>query len=271
MMIAELAGKDPVINFQKRNLTTTLSEAQQKLYAWIDAYLSRYIEFYKLSLDDVLRMHSRFVSQYSSDLQEFEKTKKYPFELGHSTTPFDRITYDLALLISCLLTSHRFAIMEEVARFEMSGENTLFVGIGTGLEIALLQGRLQAYKAYDLSISDFAKEQNKKTNLVEAEFHGGEAKYSSAFCIELLEHVAEPYELAKAVHQALQKGGVWAVTTAKNIPQSDHVVNFTDEGEFEKKIQSLGFSLELKRVIPHENLFSKVDSNNVYYLFRKVQ
>jgi hypothetical protein len=269
-MITELASLDKVIGFQRRVLVESLTPEQIGLYHKIDNYLDQYVDFYKLDSQGVLDRHRMFVEQYSKDLSEFEKTGRYPYEINSSYTPVDRITYDIALIVSCLLVSHRFLIMYEISKYTECGENALFVGVGTGLEIALIEESLEKFDAYDLSISEFAKDKYKKGNLLEALFEGGKKKrYDTVFCIELLEHVENPYHLLSVLYDSLNPSGNLLATTAKDIPQFDHVVNFTNEFEFEDKISGIGFSIINNKLLKHNNLFSKVDSNNIFYHLKK--
>jgi len=157
--------------------------------------------------------------------------------------------------------------MKIISQYNKCGENALFIGVGTGLEVALLEGKITNFNAYDSSISEFAKLKYKNGNLYEELFDDGiNERYDTVLCIELLEHVDKPYHLLTVLYNSLNFDGQLLTTTVKNIPQFDHVVYFTNETEFDKKI---GFSTINKVPLRHENMSSKVDSNNIFYQLKK--
>ena len=268
-MITDLIENDAVLQFQNRNLTDVLDEHEIVIYNEIDRYLDAYADYYKLKCANVLEKHKSFVEKYSKDLAAFEKTGRYPHELNTDNVEFDRTTYDIALILSCLLVLHRFRIMQEVSDFDKTGSETLFVGVGSGLEIALLENTVREYDAYDLNLSDFARSYHSKGNFFESLYTYSGKQYDSILCIELLEHVSDPYGLLAELYKSLNKDGYLLTTTAKDIPQFDHIYNFESEHAFEEKIRNIGFSIDSKAVLEHQNLFSKVNSNNVFYCLRK--
>ncbi len=60
--------------------------------------------------------------------------------------------------------------------------------------------------------------------------HAAKKKYDTIFAIELLEHLENPYEIMESFGRSLKKDGRLIITTARNVPQFDHLFNFTDEG-----------------------------------------
>lgn len=89
------------------------------------------------------------------------------------------------------------------------------------------------------------------------------------YAIELLEHLDEPYAFMTDCCESLVPGGRLVVTTATNVPQFDHRVNFTSDEEFEERAVALGLRLEHKRVVPHAYPRTDIGARNVFYVFRK--
>jgi hypothetical protein len=269
-MIKQLSKLDKVINFQHKSLIKKLSQKQIKLYTLIDKYLDEYARFHKMNVKKVLNCHKIFMKRYIKDLSKFEKSFKYPYQVKNYNPKLDRVTYDIVLIMSCLLLSHRFEIMNKVSNFNNYGNKTLVLGAGPGLEILLIEKKIKEYEIYDLEISEFIKKRFKIEKMHQKIYSRKVAKkYDSILCIELLEHLKRPYNLLFLLYESINSGGSLQITTAKNIPQFDHLYNFTNSSTFEEKLTSIGFKIKKKNIINHENLLSKFKANNVYYNLSK--
>jgi 2-polyprenyl-3-methyl-5-hydroxy-6-metoxy-1,4-benzoquinol methylase len=95
------------------------------------------------------------------------------------------------------------------------------------------------------------------------------ATFDAIYAIELLEHLIDPCELIKGISNKLRKGGVFICTTIKNVPQYDHLYNFTNADVFEREVKDYGFHLERRIVLPHHSAFTQLEMNNIFYIFRK--
>ena len=269
-MIEEISKLDNVISFQSSCLIGKLSQKKIKIYNLIDKYLNEYAKFHKMNAKQILNCHKFFMRRYIKDLSEFEKSFKYPYQKKKHNPKIDRTIYDIALIMSCLLLSHRFEIMYNVSNFKNYGKKTLVLGAGSGLEISLIEKKIKVSEIYDLEISKFIKKRFKNFKICQKYYSRGNAnKYDSILCIELLEHLKKPYELLSLLYGSINRGGSLQITTAKNIPQFDHFYNFSNNSTFEKKLISFGYKIKKKKIINHENLLSKFKPNNVYYILNK--
>lgn len=270
----EISDADASLNIQIRLLSQILNESRLQLHQLIVDYLQLYCDFYGFDVGQVISSHLRFLQRFSEDLNLFVSTGKFPFQLGRREFQISREEYDLSLLLSTVLVEHRFRIMEYLYSADTRKGKSLLVGAGSGLEISLIN-RGQPIDAFDLSLSDFVKSYCScitNISLHEEQFvsAGREAQYSSIFLIEVLEHVEAPYQLLSEACQSLAGGGKIYATTIKNVPQFDHIYNFIDEQEFEKKALNLGLSVPERRVLPHVYFKHKsLDANNTCYTLQK--
>ena len=232
-MIHKLADLDKSIKFQFSRIYNSNEE-------WFDVinllndYLNEYTNYYRISLEDTLDKYHQFVNRYIDDLKYFEKYRLYPFQIENSSEiHIDRTTYDIFLILSALVTKHRFQIMKNICKIILEAENCLIVGVGSGLELALLKDKFIDIDAYDMSISDFCKNKFSRLNLFEEIYESNLLQsYDAIFAIELLEHLEYPYKILHDFSKSLRKNGRLIITTAKNVPQFDHLYNFVNENEF---------------------------------------
>jgi len=270
-VIHELAKLDRAIKFQYDRVQKDNGRNHIQVLNILNAYLTQYVNFYRLSLDDTLKRYCTFVNRYVDDLKVFEKTGLFPFQNKNSHV-FDmpRCTYDIFLILSSLLQKHRFQIMKNIYETETDSGNCLIVGVGSGLELVLLSDKFKNIDAYDLSISDYCKHKFSDLNLFERKFSDTcKRKYDAIYAIELLEHLECPYEILSTFNQSLKKNGRLIVTTTRNVPQFDHLYNFSNEYEFENNTKNIGFDILQKEVIKHNYVFFKVGANNCFYILRK--
>jgi len=269
-MIDEIIVNSPALFLQNRRLKRKLTQDERILYSMIDLYLASYIGFNASSAEDACKSVNRFCERYEADLNIYIDAGTYPCQGTHNSIELSRTDYDLFLIASCLFTQHRFQIMRQlVSNLALTFNRVLSIGIGSGLELELIKGNCQSVDAYDVSISDFAKHHHSEVIFHEQLFRGSGKLYNAIIALELLEHLSEPYDLLELFFDSLEKRGVVVCTTAKNVPQFDHLYNFVDQKDFEAKVRHIGFSLEQTTVIPHNYHFYNIDANNVFYILRK--
>ncbi len=270
-MIKELIQLDKSVKFQYTRVLNYAGQDYRYLLDSVDTYLAEYADYYKLSSDEILKRYFTFVDRYVSDLKVFEETGLFPFQIKDGEI-FDiqRITYDIFLILSVLLQKHRFQIMKNINTAENNSDNCLIVGAGSGLEMLFLKDKFKNIDAYDINISDFCKHKYNELDLIEEKYDSGcEKKYDSIYAIEMLEHLENPFEILADFRQSLKEDGRLIVTTVKNVPQFDHLYNFSDESEYETQLRNLGFAISHREVIKHNYVFFQVDAGNTFYILKK--
>ncbi len=235
----------------------------------LSKYLAEYASFYNLSTKDVIDIYNNFTRQYSEHIRIFLATGKYPYQNG-VIPDLGRVNYDIVLILSVVMSAHRHKIFKRLHNSsKLLKGNALLIGIGSGVELEFLNSSNNDIYAYDISISDFIKEKYQRINLNECLFEGALQEYDNIFAIELLEHLSQPLDFAKMAYGSLTKGGKFFFTTATNIPQIDHLCNFTDKQQWETNLESLGFEILIGEQINHESIDSKLDASNTWYITQK--
>lgn len=242
---------------------------REKLLENVIAYIDSYSAFNRLSASDVIQHYDNFIRTYNSCLKGFEQTGNYPAFSGEKIE-VGRVEYDIALLLSVLLTAHRFRIMELLSDIPC-GANALFVGTGPGLEIALTRNRFDNIYAFDLSINAFLYHHFTAVQFEERLFEGSETiKFDAIFLIEILEHLHSPYGLLEDAARSLADNGRIYLTTATNIPQFDHLYNFEEShAEFRQKLNQLRLCIIYEERIDHKYITMKTNAINHFYILTK--
>lgn len=246
--------------------------SKSELYLIILNYLHEYVTYNLLDINTLSCYYLNFIKSYNEDCKEFSKTQMYPYNRNHEIQHLSREEYDIILILSTLFTSHRFRIMKIIYDFKYSErDKSLFLGSGSGLELYLTYGKIGSSYAFDLTFNKFLTSYfaNIKfhTELFDNQFINF---FELIFAIELLEHLQDPYELISKCYNALSYNGKLFLTTATNIPQFDHLYNFSANHEkLEKFVKQIGFSILFKETIKHN--LSKVDigSANHFYILIK--
>ena len=268
-MIEIICDEDSFFSFQRRNILSKLNARQLKLYNQINKYLEEYLKFYNIGPKKVIGLYKRFLKSYALDCKQFIETNYYPAGLTGKINELDRMEYDIILIISCLLSFHRFRIIDEISNYKYISESSLFIGIGPGLEVFLIKDRFEKFDAYDLEISDFIKNIFNK-NIYEKKFTFKKRTYKNIFAIEILEHLEKPYELLGELYNSLDKEGIISLTTAKNIPQFDHLYNFENENDFLQNIEKIGFQVVYRKLIEHQSSIKELNANNIFYRLKRI-
>lgn len=207
----------------------------------------------------------KFIGTYRRDVLEFARSGRYPMRTG--AQEISRVEYDVALLLSTVLTKPRFRIMQLLAERALPAESSLFVGVGSGLELYLLRNRLKAIAAFDVRINPFLRDLLPQVTFCEAEFTGAPRQYDQIFLIELLEHLDSPFDLIAQCGAALKTGGQIHMTTATNIPQFDHRYNFpAPPAVFEAWLREHGFETVYREEIRHPPAPKDIGALNTYYI-----
>jgi len=236
----------------------------------IAVFFNEYANEYNLTVDEVLASYNKFTLQYLNDLNNFQKTNEYPI-LKKGEVKIDRIDYDIALILSSFFEKVRHAIFKEI-KDSFKNINTtskiLFIGIGPGIELTLLPNNNRDIDAYDLAISDFTKNKFSNFNFVEEIFVECPNSYSHIYCIELLEHIQNPELLMKNIYNSLIENGEVYLTTASNMPQFDHIINFHDR-PFDNSLEEMGFEIIKKVNFTHNYNGQNSESYNTWYRCKK--
>lgn len=239
-------------------------------YQKLCTYLSAYLEFNNLSVIQAIEVYTRFISSYNKDCRQFIKTNKYPYELNPDIIKISREDYDIILLFSVLFSSHRFRIMQLIHEKKGTG-NALYIGLGPGLELLFTKSGYSKKIAYDLAVNPFLNNEFREVEFNHELYTGQYPGYfDSIYMIELLEHVPDPFQLLQIAYTSLKEGGKVLLTTASNIPQFDHVYNFSpDHVDFEFRLKEIGFDILFKEKIKHNYLTIDLNSSNHFYLIEK--
>ncbi len=270
-MLTEIFQFDRRLRIESKKIQA-LDDYNEDVFRKTDNYLDQYANFYSLSPSAIVDIYNQFVIEYSNDLKNFLKTGCYPYQLEGSKA-VDRISYDIALLVSPTVTYHRHKIISNLlsAINEVQGK-VLVVGIGSGFELNLL-GRSNLNHnniyAYDLVVNDFVKNKS-NINIYETEFKGNIGSFDYIFAIELLEHLVNPFQFLSLCSQSLLSNGILFTTTAKNIPQQDHLFNFTEDHEFERNTELFNFKVMNKEVIPNSHVNKNIKAENIWYKLQKI-
>lgn len=272
-MINEMAAANIIIQRQLDFAEFNTDPTSLELYLKLDRYLEEYCTYAEISSECAAEMYFEFIRRYAQDLKRFSKEGCYPTQTERSATPISREEYDVFLIASCLLTPHRFRIMqlvhEQAKHVAGSGKQALVIGVGSGIELLLINGYFDSIMAYDLKVPHFARDRFKNVTFHEKHFAVREGQeFSAILMIELLEHLNQPVPLLRAAHKSLAVDGKILATTARNVPQFDHLFNFSDPDAFESAATKIGLEIDLKERIPHDYSLSKVDADNVFYVFR---
>ena len=80
----------------------------------IDRFIDSYMEKHDLDVESVIRSYNEFLFMYLEDMKKFILTEKYPCQLGHDVRDMKRVDYDIALMLSTVVASHRYRIIRKV-------------------------------------------------------------------------------------------------------------------------------------------------------------
>ena len=271
-MISNLIKIDRIFEILYNEISHNYNQKIHKhILGIIDKYLTDYAQFHRLTIHDILDAHQLFVGRYTQDLKSFQKTGLFPLQ-NPDWQPFkiDRTTYDVSLIMSTLVTEHRFRIMLNIYETPVPSGQALVVGLGSGIELAFIRKKFKEIDGFDIKLSDFCKHKFSDLNLKEEPFQNKNGKeYDAIYAVEILEHLENPYDLLRRLSLFLKKNGILIATTIKNVPQFDHLYNFQSEDEFEMEVKGFGLKIVKKLVLKHDYFLQGIDANNVFYILKK--
>ena len=270
-MLKKLLEKDRRLRIDHKKLLNC-GYSNHDLIKIIDGYLNDFATYNKLSIDEILKRYNKFLLGYSKDIENFLSTGKYPYLLEENIL-VKRTDYDISLILSTVLTNHRFKIMDNFFKYgSVINGKVLIIGLGSGIELEILScsSNEKEIDAYDISVTKFVKNRFKKTlNIVEGEFKGNDLFYDYIIAIELLEHLDNPYPFLSMCFNSLKNEGTLVTTTATDVPQFDHLYNFNDDNVFSEEIYNLGFIELQKEDIEHNYMNKSINAKNTWYVLKK--
>ena len=261
-MIQELFSQNRVFAILHEALAGEVGAGQPLLRELMD-YVDIYAQANRVSVEAAEAAYLKFIGAYRKDVLEFMRTGHYPT----GGRKIARVEYDLALLLSTVLTWPRFRIMQLLAERAVPANRSLFVGVGSGVELHVLRHRVKIAEAFDLRINPFLPDLLPQVAFCEAEFKGAARQYDQIFLLALLEHLDSPFDLIARCGEALKAGGQMHMTTATNIPQFDHRYNFpAPPAAFEAWLREHGFEIVYREEIRHPPAPKDIGALNTYYV-----
>jgi SAM-dependent methyltransferase len=267
--IREAIAKNRLFNMLLSKLKSD-AHFNQELFDRMADYTDKYLEATGVTAKETLQHYSDFIQTYHKDAKEFAASGKFPLEVDEDREPLERKAYDSVLLMSTLLTTHRFNIMDLVASESNAAEKALFIGCGPGLEIQLVKWQFAGIVAHDLDLGEQLPELHPGVEFRKEFFDGtSDEKFDTIFLIEILEHLEHPLLLLENCRRALRANGTILLTTATNIPQFDHLYNFeSDHVDFERQITAMGFEIQVMFDLPHTGVTLDIGAKNRFYVLK---
>jgi SAM-dependent methyltransferase len=202
----------------------------------------------------------------------FQKTGAYEASSYADVPAIDGESYRIALLLSFILTNHRFEILEALEEFLRSTSGSepqelLSIGFGTGYELKVASSILPEwrYSAYDTSpesleyASDLLALFGCPTVGLRTEAFPLETpelpaehreRYGKIVLCELLEHLEDPEAALRSMRAALHPQGMVFATMAINIAQEDHVFLYRCREDAREQVVRAGFTILREFVTP---------------------
>ena len=215
-------------------------------------------------IGDPLQKYSTRIQSLMQMQQEFEVTGKYA-AISYKDIPFvDRELYNLSLLLSFILTNHRFEILTQLRTFIKRPINgppiVLSIGAGTGYEITLINTLQPDYtiEAFEIEkealeyandLLDFYKCPSECLKYepfpLETAALGEEykEKYGKIIMCEVLEHLEKPEQALQNLKNALHKDGEMFLTMAINIAQEDHIYLYSSVENAKTQVLDAGLTI----------------------------
>ena len=205
-VLLKLVTESRLLTILYDNLSDTIKASS--LYGELSDYLQDYLTENKISAGNAIDTYSKYITAYNQHCKTFIKTNSYPIQNGDYAFTLFREEYDVILLLSTLFSAHRFRIMQLVVEQSKPEQNGLYIGAGSGVEIALTKHNYKEIFAYDLSVNKYLFRKFKDIQLKEELYKGQKINYfNSIYLIELLEHIEDPYGLIKICHGSLTPRG----------------------------------------------------------------
>jgi SAM-dependent methyltransferase len=231
--------------------------------------VERILQANEIAPDDLAKHYFRFSERYSRDLGEFSKSQKYPMECPPSAAP-DKISYAIFLLLSPLMTAHRFLLFDQLLKYRTKYNIIAVIGSGIGLEVELLVNHANRIVACDPEppAINAPALSNTRVQYTKTAFSQNPGSYDAIFAIEVLEHLTDPWPLILECVRSLKPGGNLIFSTAVNVPQFDHLYKFSAE-EVPVFCNKHSFVIHSHTDIPHIYRFSNVQALNQFFVISK--
>lgn len=269
-LLSQLLKQSRLLNVLYSTIPDHLKESS--LYSRVLDYAERYLRFNKIDVPQAITIYNDYLASYTQDCKHYQKTSLYPVEVGVPDHSLRREEYDVVLIFSVLFSEHRIRMMQLIEEQSPRDDKSLLIGIGAGLEMVMLREKNKKMYAYDLGVNDFIRHEFPDAKIaIELYTNQYPDTFNSAYLIEVLEHVKDPFALLEVTRRSLIKGGKLFITTAINIPQFDHLYKFSENSlGFENKVKDLGFKILFQESIPHRAFTVDVNSSNGFYTLQKI-
>jgi len=202
----------------------------------------------------------------------FEHSKTYEASSYEEVHAIDGDAYRIALLLSFVLTHHRFEILEALEDFlrtisRREPPELLSIGFGTGYELKLIHRLLPEwrYGAYDASPENFEYASDLlalfdcpatglRTELFPLEGPGlpaeQQGRYGKIVLCEILEHLEDPESALRNMRAALHPQGLMFATMAINMAQEDHLHVYRSKEDARIQIERANLTIHREFVTP---------------------
>jgi SAM-dependent methyltransferase len=272
-MLNDILAQDKRLAIANHRLRSAFAE-YASVHALIDQHLQAYANFYQLGIETIVAHYNRFAQIYAKHLETFQENGLYPCEYRDNTR-VDKMSYDIALILSCVTNTARYEIVHHLAENikQLDQQKVCVIAAGAGIELALIQQYVNHLQvtAYDLAIDDFVKKQFGLFTLKQENFLAADLAepFDIMLAIELLEHIHHHENLLQKALQSLKKGGRLICTTATNMPQFDHVYNFRDVELFKTQVIKTGFTIIEHRQFRQRHAFHAIEAMNDWFVLEK--
>lgn len=266
-MIDNLLHNDRRLRME-HNLLRKTGILDQDIIDIVGKFINDYCAYNSINETKLVGYYNDFLKIYSEDLRSYKSDGKYPSE-KNVVRSISREQYDVSLILSIFVSKVRHSIMKEIKKIgtALSGKVSV-IGIGSGLDLQVLRecsDNTFHLEGYDLEFNKFVLNYFTDVKLFERAFVETQNSYDAILAIELLEHLKNPFDLITTCHKSLKKGGRFIFTTATDMPQFDHLYNFNNDIDFEKKLESTGFGINRKEDYFHNYMGGPQSAKNSWY------
>ncbi|MHC4952285.1 MAG: class I SAM-dependent methyltransferase [Planctomycetota bacterium] len=271
----DLASLDDLAAYYEREdrvLALSLATLRQMKGDRVEPIASEILGFVaKSGVRDAGRRYSERNQQLQELQRDFDKSGRYPAQRYADIPAYDRDAYDLGLLLSSILTVHRFEILERLLAFlrmPCDGPSSILaVGYGTGYELRWVRELLPDWELDAFETEPRAQENARRLlrhfgfstdGLRNAEFpltndtglDQYESRYGKAVLCELLEHLEDPAHALRNLCRVLHPQGRGFVTMAINLAQEDHVHLYRGPDDARRQIREAGLRVVEELLAP---------------------
>lgn len=223
-------------------------------------------------IEDPLRVYLDRNRRLGELQQEFEARGRYRASRYDEVEPIDHETYKLSLLLSFILTVHRFELLEALKAFLVrpgpaAARRILSIGFGTGYELKLAAELCPGWEqaAYESSpesvayASDLLGYFGVDTSGLRNEWFPLETsdglevhrdRYGKIVICEVLEHLEQPARALGNLRQALHPDGEAFLTMAINLAQEDHIFLYPNVESARAQAIDAGFEIVRDWILP---------------------